>query len=616
MADGFKIADGYVEVHGVADRRSVILAADQVTRGVSDQMTTGVAFGNLREGGRKMGAVLGEHAGPNAAKGTTEGIADHIEQGGSAGHIDRAGGSLGRLLGRSSSAPFVEHIMAEIDRRAAALSGGDGGQGGDGGYGTGDPSGGTNGRDRGRGGTGGTGGSGGTGGKGGNADVDKEGRTLGQMLAQGALSAFMSSFSNGLSGFGSTITSNPIFGTAAIAIGTGLAILAAPAFGAAFSSALLLGGGLGVIGLGAWLLKDDPKIKAAASSLGKTAKTVFVGAAQPLVEPFERSLGIFEQMLHDIAPDLTEMFTAIAPAIEPLTRGVVGFIKEALPGFIDLIKAAAPFLMDLENTLPRFGEHMGKFLSLIAESGPQASLFFRDFIHLIGLLLVWFGALIKGLTLMYGSSRTIILLLVDVFMALYRGGKWVVEQAIDLFGRLGRFLAGVWRSATGDIGGFVSFLKSLPGKAWEAVKDAPGKIKGVFSGIGGWLVDAGERLIGGLIRGIKNAIPGLSGVLDWVTGMIPDWKGPPEKDRKLLEPTGEMIMQGLGRGLKTGAQDVRSDLGQVTASLPAAASTSNTTAMGGVTINIYTAINSWSQVPDEVIAQLDRVLSRYKKAYA
>jgi hypothetical protein len=626
-AGGFKIADGYVEVHGVVDRRSVIAAADQVTRGVSDQMTTGVAFSNLRDGGRKMGAVLGEHGGPNAAREVTEGLGQWIDQGASAGHVSSAGEKLGNLLGRSSGSPFVEHMLAEIDRAVEArvsagggggsgdadtvgAPGGPGGGGGDGRIGTG--RGGAGGRggdgDSGRGRTGSTGPSG--------KDAENHGRSLGATMGQAAVGGFLDSFTGGFRGLGTLITANPVVGTAAIALGGGLALLAAPAFAAAFSAALIGGAGLGVIGLGAWLLRDDPKVKAAASKLGNTAKSVFTGAAQPLAGPFERALNIFDQLLKDIAPDLTEMFTAISPSIEPLARGISGFIKEAMPGFLDLIKAATPFLSDLENTLPRFGEHIGKFLSLIADSGPQASLFFRDFIHLIGLLLTWFGYLIVGLSSMYAASRTIILTIVDVFMFFYNQAKWSLEQVIKFFGRLKDFIAGVWRAIKGDTDGFVDFLKKLPGRAWDAVKDAPNRIKKVFSSAFEWLKDAGGKIIGGLIRGIKDAIPGLTGVLDWVTGMIPDWKGPEDKDRKLLEPTGRMIMGGLTSGIKQGADDVRVELAGLTDQLgrrptPAPA------VPGHLTVNIQGVWDFTNgRVPGALVAELYRALNRYEKSYA
>lgn len=619
MADGFKISDGYVEIHGVVDRRAVIVAADQVTRGVSDQMTTGVAFSNLREGGRKMGAVLGEHAGPSAAKGLTAGLAGWIDQGASAGHTQTAGQKLGGLLGTAGGSTFVEEIIKEIDRRAR--SGRTGGNGGDGGNGGGPGPGGDNGDDRGDGrdrlGRFTSGGQGGRGGKGG--DARTEGRSIGAAMGAAALTGFLNTFTSGFKGIGSLIANNPILGTVAIGIGSTLAILAAPAFASAFSAALIGGAGLGVIGLGAFILKDDPEVRAAASSLGKTAKETLRAAAEPMKEPLIGAMGIFEQMIRDVGPDLTEMFMAIAPAIEPLARGLSGFVKEALPGFIELMKVAAPFLSDLENTLPRFGEHVGQFLSIIAEAGPAASLFFRDFLHIIGIVLVTFGYVIEGLSRMYAASRDTWLLIGDLFRMAALGILAAVKDMISFFGRLRDFIAGVWRTVKQDTGSAIAFFREMPGKVVSALSSIPGKVKGIFSGAGQWLVDAGRNIIAGLINGIKGMIPSLSGALGAITNMIPDWKGPAEKDRKLLEPSGRMIMDGLLSGIRDRVPDVQADLTGLTSAMPAmVAPPANTpvAARAPITINLTVNALDVGQIPERVTAALYDALDRYEKSYA
>ena len=66
------------------------------------------------------------------------------------------------------------------------------------------------------------------------------------------------------------------------------------------------------------------------------------------------------------------------------------------------------------------------------------------------------------------------------------------------------------------------------------------------------LFQAGVNLIQGLIGGIRSMIKPLEDALGWVTDKIPDWKGPAAKDRRLLIPTGRMIMEGLDEGLMSG----------------------------------------------------------------
>lgn len=93
-------------------------------------------------------------------------------------------------------------------------------------------------------------------------------------------------------------------------------------------------------------------------------------------------------------------------------------------------------------------------------------------------------------------------------------------------------------------------------------------IKGIFSGAGGWLLDAGRNIINGLINGIKSAIGGVKSLLDSVTGWIPDWKGPPDRDKKLLRDSGRLVMTGFIRGIVDEVSSLRRTLGGVTDIIP------------------------------------------------
>lgn len=75
-------------------------------------------------------------------------------------------------------------------------------------------------------------------------------------------------------------------------------------------------------------------------------------------------------------------------------------------------------------------------------------------------------------------------------------------------------------------------------------------VTGLFSGAGKWLLDAGKKIIGGLIDGIKNAIGGVKDVLGGVTKLIPDWKGPASVDKRLLFNNGRYIIGGLVDGFQ------------------------------------------------------------------
>lgn len=137
----------------------------------------------------------------------------------------------------------------------------------------------------------------------------------------------------------------------------------------------------------------------------------------------------------------------------------------------------------------------------------------------------------------------------------------VPQRAVDAVGALGETLyaagadliGGAMGGAKSMIGFFEAELGAIPQKAVDAVGE-----------LGETLYNAGADLIGGLIGGIQSMFGGLQSVLGKVTGWIPDWKGPPEKDAVLLWNNGQLIMGGLIGGIESQVPSLRRSLGAIT----------------------------------------------------
>lgn len=157
---------------------------------------------------------------------------------------------------------------------------------------------------------------------------------------------------------------------------------------------------------------------------------------------------------------------------------------------------------------------------------------------------------------------------------------------------IGNYISTAFTNLTGairtSIGNAITFLEGLPGRAVDAIGN-----------LGGLLLNAGKNLIQGLIDGIQNKIPSLRNVLGGITNLLPDWKGPEEKDKKILKPAGEAVMEGFGAGILTGARDIRSLLGDFTTGLGSLGmnSTNNTVAFGAgaVAVNFRGALPTTDQ---------------------
>jgi len=149
-------------------------------------------------------------------------------------------------------------------------------------------------------------------------------------------------------------------------------------------------------------------------------------------------------------------------------------------------------------------------------------------------------------------------------------------RAASAVSRLWSSMSGAFSSAASNarakavqlVSRFIDYLRTLPDKARTQAGRVRGAITGAFGNAGGWLVSAGRRIISGLISGIRGMIGSLRNTLGGITGMIPDWKGPAERDAKLLRPAGQLVMDGFMGGVESRVNALRRQLGGITAGMP------------------------------------------------
>lgn len=114
-------------------------------------------------------------------------------------------------------------------------------------------------------------------------------------------------------------------------------------------------------------------------------------------------------------------------------------------------------------------------------------------------------------------------------------------------------LSAAWDSikttVTTKVGEVVDLIRSLPGKAKDAL-----------SNIGSTLLQAGKNLIQGLIDGIQAKFQAVRDKLSSLTNLLPDWKGPADKDAVLLRSAGELVIAGFVDGMESRYGRVHSSL--------------------------------------------------------
>lgn len=166
----------------------------------------------------------------------------------------------------------------------------------------------------------------------------------------------------------------------------------------------------------------------------------------------------------------------------------------------------------------------------------------------------------------------------------------IINFVRPIFDAVWKFISGVWTNIYNTVAGIVQNVVSFVQRVWntivsivstiftnvynaiknplddalEFIMGIKDKIVGFFTGAGQWLVDAGKNIINGLIKGIENALKGLTDMFKFITDLIPESKGPPAKDKKLLVENGGLIMQGLINGIRGEIPALRGMLGDVT----------------------------------------------------
>lgn len=176
-----------------------------------------------------------------------------------------------------------------------------------------------------------------------------------------------------------------------------------------------------------------------------------------------------------------------------------------------------------------------------------------------------------------------------------------------------------WNLIKDGISAAWNWIKDTGSKIIGWFTDLPGKITGALGDVGGMLTGIGGDIIDGLLGGLRAKIGDVQSFFTGLTDMIPDWKGPLPKDKRLLAPAGTAIMGGLIRAIDDERAQLRRTLGDVTQDIAGtearmdlrtrtgSRAASRISARGGQTINI--TING-AVDPMSTAKQIEGILDR------
>lgn len=270
------------------------------------------------------------------------------------------------------------------------------------------------------------------------------------------------------------------------------------------------------------------------------------------------------ELVDAVLPLLQEAFVQLEPVIRELAPIVRDFIREIGPELVPVIRELGPVIKDLVLIL----KELSPILIDIVKSGLQV--FARVLRQVHDVMQDFVIPAAKEFKKAYQSD------VADTFRLVTNVvGEQMIQMGQDFF---------AWRSSVNSsvnqvlsaMGAFVgrlktSFVKATVERVAELVRffqSLPGRIRTALGNLNQLLYGAGQSLLRGFINGIRSVIGELRAQLSGITSMIPNLKGPPEKDARLLTPAGRSVIAGFQRGIAAQVPALQRQLAGITTSLP------------------------------------------------
>lgn len=356
--------------------------------------------------------------------------------------------------------------------------------------------------------------------------------------------------------------------------------------------------------------------------------------------PFIASLGVIGgQLLKALAPLLltvAQIFgrvaEALAPLIVQLVNGLMPIFEQLAPVINSVVQALIPFIEELiAQLLPVLPPIVDAFLALVNAITPLFPLFAQILVALTPLLtmvlkivgpILQFAAGIGSwviinvvVPLIVRITDTLVKMTqktVEVINAIVKFArdtkKWFTDAYNNTVQTVAKWIVAIerlWNELPGKVGAALANLgnrilarineaktsatngaRNLVNDFVNMIRELPGKAVSALGNLGSLLVNAGRSLIRGLINGVNSAVGALRSRLAEITNLLPDWKGPADKDATILNRSGRLVMQGFMDGISSQIPALARQLRGVTVSMPSLAAGGAAAGLTGVSRGI------------------------------
>ena len=181
-----------------------------------------------------------------------------------------------------------------------------------------------------------------------------------------------------------------------------IAAAAAPVIGATISAAVIGGAGAGGVIGGLLLVKDDPRVQALGTELGKKLLGSLKSDAEPFIQPVFLAVAKIEARFDAMEGRIKSIFASSSGFLDPLVDGALRGVDGILKGVESLVTKGKPVIDALGDSFSIIGDSVGKALSVIAGDSKDAGSALTVIAKSAGVLIEAVGYLVRGLTELYG----------------------------------------------------------------------------------------------------------------------------------------------------------------------------------------------------------------------
>jgi phage-related protein len=298
-------------------------------------------------------------------------------------------------------------------------------------------------------------------------------------------------------------------------------------------------------------------------------------ALLPAAGPVGQALGAIFTALAPLLPVLGHLATVILVALADILRIGAIALQPFIAFFSDLASQVLPMLLPVlgqlvNQALPVAVQMFGELSQIMAPLLPLFVELARTFIEQLLPVLPQLTAESEPLRVaILDLARQLVPLVIDLMPALMAEIPVLIQLFVAFVRVMGFIVSAAARVVniiTRAVAAYRAFLHA-GAELLGNIRQLPSAIQNVFSSAGSWLVDAGRRIIQGLINGIHGMIGQLKNKLSSITNMLPDWKGPEQVDRRILRPSGRAVMAGFMGGIDDALPGLSRMLGNIAPSV-------------------------------------------------